>query len=251
MRTRISILLGVALLAATFVVFRAKREPVRIAVIDTGEHGAQVALEISARCPECKIIPIQISASGAAIRLSDIMKALEEALNLGAGVVNFSFGVVNASEADAALLRETIARALSRNVVLVAAAGLGVPNPFRPLPLAQLFPHSVGGLIVVGAARSLDAPDPLSNYGELLDLVVLQSDAPRAGFLNSSLASARVSGVVGKFLSKSRSVFTPAKIKELLKGAAQPAPPNLSPEDKGRMGAGALDIDAFQRTSGR
>ncbi len=267
---------GLALIVGvTFAVLRVKRDPVRIAIVDTGidlqknpqlkvavdqpesaptdaaGHGTQVALEVFARCPECKIIPIQISASGGGIQIPDLTRALEESVKRGANVVNFSFGITfppNEAPAHAqevAALRAAVTQAQSQNVVLVAAAGLGVPNPFRPLPLTDLFPHSLGGLIVVGAARGLDAADPLSNFGPLLDLVVLQPDAPQAGFLNSSIASAQVAGVIGKFISKSLTHFTPAKIKELLKKSAQPASPKLAAEDRDRMGAGAFDIQAF------
>lgn len=89
-----------------------------------------------------------------------VARGIVEAVNLGADIINLSLG----SHGDSAILREAVAYAEARHVVIVSAVGNDgdgrILNPAR-------YP----GVLAVGAADAAGRQLPFSNYGSGMDIL--------------------------------------------------------------------------------
>ncbi len=213
-------------------------------VSDSDGHGTKVALLVTQFCGNsgCRILPVKMTKTGAGLTPKDLAAGIRFAVANGARIINISSGMTKGS----AELEAAVAEASSRGVVVITAAGTGISNPFRSDELSKVYPQSYPEVIVVGAQSSLEQFDPIMNFGEALDLVVVGQPTDASG---SSYAAAAVSGVVAEALRKSPGL-APATVRHLLRASAQRPrelwnpPPALS-EIAMRLGFGAFDRNAF------
>ncbi|TWT03662.1 S8 family serine peptidase [Planomicrobium sp. CPCC 101079] len=151
--------------------------------IDNQEMGAGIA-------PNTSIMPINVF-SGEYAYTSDIIEAINYAVENGADIINMSLG----SEKTSASLESAIQRAHAKGVVLVAAAGNdGVSTPN--------YPAAYPDVISVGSTTATDTLSDFSNYGPTIDITApgssIQSTWPDnsfGGMSGTSMATPVVAGV--------------------------------------------------------
>ncbi|GAB2935740.1 hypothetical protein GCM10027280_24560 [Micromonospora polyrhachis] len=136
-------------------------------------HGTAIASLIGARpasdaslvgvAPQATLLPIRVAdndpATDAPVSAAALATAVTESERLGADVIHISYSLA----VDDARLRAAVARAIKSGVVVVAAAGDGLPGPS--------YPAAYDGVVGVGAlAASGDVLDG-SARGPHVDLV--------------------------------------------------------------------------------
>jgi serine protease len=152
------------------------------------------------------IVPVKIMRDGdSSFYTGSILEGLNLARDLGARVVNLSFGGQGFYDGAVA---KAIANLRSAGVVLVAAAGnLEYPNQ----PGNVFFPANLPGVIAVGAVTNSGERASFSAYGPELDLVApgvnVYAASPNAmdeyvAATGTSFASPVVAGVVALYMSK-------------------------------------------------
>lgn len=142
----------------------------------------------------------------------DLASAILQAVDQGARVINMSLG----SEGDSSVVRDAVAYALAKNVVLVAAAGNEAVNRVS-------YPAAYDGVVSVGSVDADRQHLYFSNRGPGVSLVA-PGDAVLANWpggkrvevSGTSASTALVSGVVAALLSKEPSL-TGSKAVELLR----------------------------------
>lgn len=256
---RTAVVLVLFFVSALFVFLRAQISTPVIAVIDSGlnvspalqsrlapgfsqedlrdsaGHGTQMAEQVHSICSRCLLLPIKITETGSGTDPDRLAAAIDRARNANARVINISLGLHATSPA----LSRAIEQAHSNGVLIVAATGGGIANPFRPEPLSQVHPQADPRVLVVGAVRPLGAAsvvvDTLSNYGPEVDLSLKSP--------SSSLAAAKASGIAGQWLATNMSWlgFTPDELRHWLRAETGPLSFNSSEEDIHRAGYGVLE----------
>jgi hypothetical protein len=148
-------------------------------VTDENSHGSQVThfvlknfLRLAPAEAKIEIIPIKIVKNEAGLSPESLAKAIHFALDKEAKLLQIAFGLTRNSPE----LKEAIQRAVQAQALIVTAAGHGLENPYRPMPLASLYPQAYRETLVVGASRSPEQHDPLSNFGPELDIVLLYEE---------------------------------------------------------------------------
>ena len=137
---------------------------------DIDKHGTMVAgiigaennngMGVSGVMPGVQILPICIfERKGDVINasVSDIVKGIDAAVEACADVINMSFGAELPSKTE----REAVARALSRDVILVAASG----NDSKE---SMMYPAAYSDVIAFGALDEDGVRAVFSNYGSEL-----------------------------------------------------------------------------------
>ncbi len=143
---------------------------------DDNSHGTHVAGIIAADsnngigivgiAPNARILPIKALDCTGSGSISDIAQAIIYATDHGARVVNISLG----SSSDTATLQAAVQYAISRNVLIVAAAGnCGVAST-RCLNTQNLpeYPAAYAGVLAVGATSTDDSIASFSTQGPQL-----------------------------------------------------------------------------------
>ena len=185
---------------------------------DADGHGTHVAGIIAARsgnglgisgvAPQAKVMPIKaLDADGTGF-MSDVMEGIIWATDKGAGVINVSLGGHDATFADSA-----VSYALSRGVVVVAAAG----NDGSAQPM---YPAALPGVLAVAAVDQDGQPAGYSNYGNSwvdvaapgTDIVSTTPGARYATWTGTSMATPQVAGVAALIRSASPSADAAAVI---------------------------------------
>ncbi|MCS6881049.1 MAG: S8 family serine peptidase [Oscillochloridaceae bacterium] len=138
---------------------------------DDNGHGTAVAGLIAANtdnnagiaglCWECRILPVKVVDARGVGNDASLAAGIRWAADNGARVINMSLG----GEGDSRLLREAIAYAAARGIVLVAASGneREIGNPVT-------YPAAYPDVIAVGATGNTDTITGFSNTGDYLDL---------------------------------------------------------------------------------
>lgn len=160
--------------------------------VDCVGHGTAVASLLAARpdgdasligvAPGARIVPIRVSEDGTGassyrdVTPARLAEGIHRALTLRAGVIQVSFAV----STDAPALRNAVAEAVRRGVVVVAAVGDETTAP--------TYPASYTGVIGVGAVDPSGQRWADSGLGRQVDLM-----APGVGVV----AAARVGGHIG------------------------------------------------------
>jgi hypothetical protein len=218
-----------------------------IASIIFGSHGGPIA----GIAPECRGVVIPIYADdGAKVSCSqeDLAKAINEAIRLGAQIINVSGGELARDDAASPELRLAIRNCIDENRVVVAAAGNDGCRACLHLPGA------VPSVLAVGAVDARGRPLNGSNWGEIYQIqgIVAPGEsipgampgggvAPRSG---TSFAAAIVSGVAGLLLSlqkKRGETPDPFMVREALVRTAQGCAKTGS-ADCDRLLAGRLNV---------
>jgi len=203
------------------------------------EHGTHVASIIFGRhegpvkgvAPHCSgiVIPIYNNRGGGiSCSQKDLAKAINEAIRLGAQIINISGGERSRDGSAAEELRLAIRNCVDEDRVIVAAAGNDGCQECLHIPGA------VPSVLAVGALGSNGEPLPCSNWGEIYRLqgiVALGQDIfgaiPNGGVAarsGTSFAAATVSGIAGLLLSlqkKRGMAHSPFLVREALVRTAQ------------------------------
>ncbi len=135
--------------------------------LDDHMHGTHCAGIIGAQAngigivgvsPRVKIMPLKFLKSDGSGDTEAAIRAIDYAVNNGAQVISNSWGGVGRSQ----LLEAAISRAVSRGVLVVAAAGNEANNnDQRPT-----YPASFPGVIAVASTDEQDQISSFSNYGQ-------------------------------------------------------------------------------------
>lgn len=203
-----------------------------------------------------KIMPLQALSDDGWGTTSDIVAAVEYAVDNGADVINLSLGGGSADTAMEAALKF----AESQGVVVVAASGncASLAYPFcsqLPGPGYMTYPAVYESVIAVGAVNSSGTRAPFSSYGSSLDIVAPgwgvsssttwlstnQTTAISGSISGTSFAAPIVSGVVGLLVSAKPDLPVAAYAQSLW--ASTGSPSFFNEYGYGRLNArGALDI---------
>ncbi|MBM7690714.1 subtilisin family serine protease [Peribacillus deserti] len=170
--------------------------------------------------PNADILSIDVFGRSWSTNDYTIAQAIDKAIEQGAKVINMSLG----SYAPSPLLEETVQKAISKGITIVAAAG----NEAWDMPS---YPASYEGVISVGSINSKKSLSSYSNFGPTVDIVApgeeVYSSIYEAEKLSSfrnmsgtSMASPVVAGVASLVLAKNPSL-TPAGVEFILKTTAQ------------------------------
>jgi subtilisin family serine protease len=180
--------------------------------------------------------------------ISDIDDGMKRAVDLGAAVINMSFGtpVAALDPHDAVPHLDVVKYALARGCVLVAASG----NSGKREPIV---PAALEGVIAVGALGQDGGPTHFSTSGDHVALSAPGEKVVSAGLDGSyqavtgtSFAAPFVTGAAALLVSRARrrstSVDAPTVLR-VLRESARPWPPG-TPQGHG---AGTLDVAAALR----
>lgn len=157
--------------------------PERSDVTDRNGHGTFVASIIAGSAygfaPEVTLLPFRIF-SGTQSSIVAAANAIREAVKAGCDVINMSFGFPN----DEPVLREAIAEARSKGVILVAAVGNRIVGQPISGPSTIQYPVAYPGVIGVGAVDAEKKISSFSLQNEFVDIV-----APGSGVYGLSAAT--------------------------------------------------------------
>ena len=226
--------------------------------IDDNGHGTHVAgtiaqstnngFGVAGIAYEATLMPLKVLGDSGGGTVVDIAEAIRFAADHDADVINLSLG----GGGDADVLREAIAYAHNKGVVIVAAAGNANTN-------AASYPARYPQVVAVSAIDSSGSKAPYSNYGAGVDISApggaLAENDPNGGILQNtinpetgqsiflplqgtSMASPHVAAVAA--LVKSVGIDEPDEVTEILKKSARV----INNDELNYYGAGHLDADA-------
>lgn len=110
-------------------------------------------------CSECTILPVQVALSNGSVPWSAAAEGIVWAVDQGADILNLSFG----SPSNASVMRSAIEYALSRDVIVIAAAGnYGTDSP--------IYPAAYEDVISVGAHDENHGRYSWSSHGTWVDM---------------------------------------------------------------------------------
>ena len=203
-------------------------------------HGTAMAGAIAARsklvgvAPKVKLLAVRaFSGSGESAESTtfNILKSVDWAASKNARIINMSF----AGPPDD-LLREMLAKANARGIVLIAAVGNAGPRS------PPLYPAADAGVIGVTATDVDDKLMPQANRGPQVAVaapgVEILAVAPNGTYQvtsGTSIAAAHTSGVAALLLA-SKPNLTPAQVRASLTRAA-----TRIPGKRNEVGAGVID----------
>lgn len=224
--------------------------------LDCASHGTEVASLIAAQpvdgvgfrglAPDAKILPIRVTdqeptnepASGQTVSEAGLATAIDDAVKLGAKVINLSLVLYR----DDSAVRAAVARAVAADIVVVAAAGNG-HDATRTGPDPTPYPAGYDGVIGVGAINQDGGLLAASQVGPYVDLV-----APG----EAVVAATRVSGhrvvdgtsfatpLVAATAALVRAAFPRLSAGEVERQLVATADPGAGPAESG-FGAGVVD----------
>lgn len=146
-------------------------------VYDLNGHGTAVSGIITAKSnngvgiagisgnQDVKIMPLQVAYEDGSIYTTDIVAAINYAIQHHVDILNLSFSGPSYSVAENAAIQ----KAIQSGIILVAAAGNS--GSFK-----NEYPSSYPGVISVGAVNGSKVRSSFSNYGSTLDLVAPGED---------------------------------------------------------------------------
>lgn len=132
---------------------------------DDGDHGTPAAgiiaaagnngVGVAGMCWKCRILPVKVLNASGSGSWSNIAAGIVWAANNGATVINLSLGGASGSTA----LRDAIAYAVSKGIVVVAAAG-------NASTTSKFYPAAYPGVLSVAGTTSADKIYNFSNRGK-------------------------------------------------------------------------------------
>ena len=224
-----------------------------VASIIFGQHDSPV----TGIAPNCRglIVPVFADES---LKLSqlDLSRAIEQAVNNGANIINVSAGqLTDAGEADT-WLEKAIQLCQEKNVLLIAATGNDGCECLH-------VPASLPTVLAVGAMDDQGKPVDFSNWGDAYqkqgilapgkDILGAKPNGGTIRLSGTSFATPIVSGVAALLLSlqiKRGEKPDPQKVKNALLASATPCNPKDT-DDQSRCLMGKLNIlDAIEYLTG-
>ena len=203
-------------------------------------HGTAIAGAIAAHrklvgvAPKVRLLAVLAFSGGgqsAQGTTYNIMKGVDWAASQNARIVNMSF----AGPADA-MMRDMLAHAYARGMVLIAAVGNAGPNS------PPLYPAAYDGVIGVTATDDADRLLPLANRGAQVavaapgvDIIAPAPDGNYQVTSGTSIAAAHASGVAALLLARDPKL-TPAGLRRALIRSA-----HAVPGARRDVGAGVID----------
>ena len=180
--------------------------------------------------------------------LPDIDQAVKTAVDLGARVLNLSFGTPQSAlrEDDALPHEEVVRYALRRGCILVAASGNDGGRH-------RYFPAAHEGVIAVGSVDERGAPSMFTTRGDHVDLCGPGEQVPTAGLggyetnTGTSFAAPFVAGACALLVARGARYGVPLgaeQVRAVLRVTARPFAPGIDSDGCGR---GVLDIPAALR----
>lgn len=218
------------------------------AMSDESGHGTQMALIASglvtpngagtlSQAPP--IIPIRTFQADGYASSSDLMTALQFAVQEGASVVNMSWG----SSVDSDFLRNTLRSANASGLIFIASAG-NTPNG------EKVFPAANEEVLAVGAIGSDGELWPSSNFGDFIAFTAPGSadlpighEGPPGSYAGTSIASAYASAVLSTYRANNPTLSREQSVKNFLDALTDAGPAGKD----SRYGAGVLDEAALKR----
>ena len=189
---------------------------------------------IAGICWFCKILPVKVLDDEGAGSYSDIAEGIRWSADKGADIINLSLG----GSWDSQLLRDAVAYATGKGVLVLAAAG----NSGKP---AQHFPAAIPSVIAVGGSTAGDVRYPWSNYGSSwVDLAAPGCNPAQSmngivnQFCGTSSATPFASGVAA-LLASATPTPTAATIRSALTSSAERVSGGWVASSAGRVNAAA------------
>ncbi|GAA3393101.1 S8 family serine peptidase [Cryptosporangium minutisporangium] len=203
---------------------------------DTHGHGTHVAgiiaavsnnnLGIAGLAPGTKILPVRVLGKDGSGPSSAIADGIVRATDLGAAILNLSLGSASRSTA----ISSAVQYALSKNVIVVAAAG-----NFRQSGNPVFWPASDTGVIGVAATDSTDKDAAFSNTGSYVDIA-----APGVGIVSTHLGGT-YAGMSGTSMAAPYVAATAALAKALSPGLTPATMTTLLQQTATDLGAAGRD----------
>jgi len=202
----------------------------------------------------CRVLPVRVLAAARYVdrevvtaigSIADIDEGVKAAVDLGARVLNLSFGTPAAALRDDDPLPHELAvrYALGRGCILVAASGnSGLEE--------QYYPACMPGVIAVGAVGADGRPTRFSTRGEHVSLCAPGVDIPTLALrgygrqTGTSFAAPFVTAACALLAARAARLsraLTPSLARACLVGSARPFPPGTRSTG---CGAGVLDLPA-------
>uniref|UniRef100_B8HTX7 Peptidase S8 and S53 subtilisin kexin sedolisin n=1 Tax=Cyanothece sp. (strain PCC 7425 / ATCC 29141) TaxID=395961 RepID=B8HTX7_CYAP4 len=224
---------------------------------EMSQHGTHVTSlifgqpgsEVIGLAPRCKglIIPV-FSDQGRPLSQLDLARAIEQAVNAGAQIINISGGQLTDEGEAEGWLERSVKLCQEKNVLIVAAAG-------NDGCACLHVPAALPAVLAVGAMDSQGRPMDFSNWGETYqeqgilafgkDILGAKPGGGTNRLSGTSFATPIVSGLVGLLLSlqlKQGSSPDPQQVRNAILQSALPCQSNDSEE---RCLAGQLNIPAL------
>jgi subtilisin family serine protease len=193
-------------------------------------HGTMVAGIIHLTAPGARILPIKAFASDGTGKISDIIKAIYYAVDMGATVINASFSTPDNSPE----LQKAMAYAAAHGVVFVTSVANNGSS-------AVVFPAGINPAIGVASTDVNDFRSTFSNYGSDVELgapgEAIMTTFPKNHYAlgwGTSFATPWVAGAVALIRGVRGSESIDAVTDDLQDGAHRANSPGL--------GAGRLDV---------
>lgn len=189
-------------------------------VTDEIGHGTFVSglIALGAKKSNTAILPIKLSNQEVNIPVSASVEAIYKAIELGADVINMSYGSPSPSETEYDALVEAY---YEHGIVLVAASGNSGDETYH-------YPASYPEVISVGATNSADEITDFSTYGDAMDIVAPGQDIISASNENTndyfigdgtSYSTPLVSSLTSLILLKNKNL-TPQEVEYMLEKSA-------------------------------
>lgn len=228
-------------------------------------HGTAVATLIAGRGVHahrgvggaCRVLPMRALAGArmagsdratAIGTLDDLDEALKAAVDLGARLLNLSFGTPASAlrEDDPPPHREAVAYAAGHGCLMVAASGnAGTTDPYYPACLPEVL--AVGSVDTDGRPSRFTSRGPhvlVCAPGEAVHTATLEGYGPQTG---TSFAAPLVTGALALLTARAARHSEPvtlAMARSWLAATSRPFPPGSSAQG---CGAGILDVAAALR----
>jgi len=213
---------------------------------DDGGHGTHVSGTIAAGlngfgaagvAPNSKLMPLKFLGASGSGDTADAISAINYAVDNGAKVISNSWG----SSGYSSLLNSAIQRAISRGVIVVAAAG----NKSQNNDSSPYYPASYTGVLTVASTDSSDNMSSFSSYGVNSVEIAASGSNIYNTYLNggyatlsgTSMATPQVSGALALALGIKPSL-TAQEITDTLCSTARKI--HLTKVKCGRMDVGAF-----------
>lgn len=208
-------------------------------------HGTFVSGVIHTSAPDAMIIPIKVLDSDGFGTTFALAAGIYDAIDRGADVINIS--LISPEESTA--VNQAVAEAVSRGVVVIAAAG----NEFSG---RETFPAASPGAIAVAAVDLYDQVLAYSGHGDHISLCapglnvlsILPGDE-QASASGTSVAAAFVSGIAALHLAK-EPWLSPGALRARLMSQAVGIDA-LNPGLEGELGAGRVTTWGLSRVHRR